>query len=331
MRAIQLVPLALAALLAGCGDAGKVKDSKMKGWPQYTIGQLLDKRQVCNSTKWHSFKDKRDRKIVEYVCDYAPAKAYLEKTTAEMLESFERSRLSNEEHEANMIVQMRQDLEKGIESHNAVLAGHEALQRGEYEPLQIALRDRQVLATVRSCSDLNPEAFGGNEMRGYAQRLSAGCTLRGGAVDVADMAGALETIIKIRQRELKNSVEDIPRQISISESKVQMLRNGLDERLAQVERATKETEHRLSDKRWLKARLEAFEGVKEISQWTIVDGEPTYVGSRVDVLFKNQPVEVPVQASFVFDQAADDPAGMSPLYERLLKQMLNEFKDPVAK
>lgn len=325
MRMYSLVPLALVAVLAGCGDAGKVKDSKMKGWPQYTIGQLLDKRQVCSSTKWHTFTDKRDRKIVEYVCDYAPAKPYLQKLTDETLEDFERTRLNSEEFETNMLIKVRQDLEKGIEAHKEMLARNEALERGEYEPLRIAQRDRELVSAIRSCSEVKVEAFSGNEVRSSAQSVSFVCQ-RDGRAELSDLAYTAEHMVKVMQGRYKGNLEDIPRQMSISESNLQMLRTALDDRLAQAEKAAKEPEYRGDDKKRLKERLAAFEGVKEISQWTIVDGEPTYIGSRVDMLFKNQPVEVPVQASFVFDQAADDPAGMSPLYEYLIKQMLSEFK-----
>jgi len=327
MRVFRFVPLALAVLLTGClgGDVGRVKDSKLKGWPQYTVGQLLDKRQVCSSTKWHSFTDKRDRKIVEYVCEYAPAKAYLEKITEEKLESFERSRVSKQEHQTNMLIQKRQALEKAIESHNEVLATKEALQRGEYEPLRIAQRDHQLANAIQSCAEVSVDAFGSNEMRTSATSVVASCNSKSGINTLGDLVYTANWRLKVMEQRYKGSIENMPRQISNSESQVRVLRTDLDEELQRAEKEAQAPEYRADDKKWLRDRLAAFEGVKEISQWTMIDGEPTYLGSRVDAVFENQPVEVPVDALFVFNQAADDPAGLTPLYEYLLQRMFAEF------
>ncbi|MFI8614325.1 hypothetical protein ACIGHN_02335 [Acidovorax sp. NPDC077693] len=58
----------------------------MKGWPDFTVGQLLDKRKACSSTEWKSFTDTRDRKVVEYQCTYSPGGKYMQERSAEAIE-----------------------------------------------------------------------------------------------------------------------------------------------------------------------------------------------------------------------------------------------------
>lgn len=94
MRVFRLVPLALTVLLTGCfgGDVARVKDSKLKGWPQFKIGQLLDKRQACSSIKWEAFTDDRDRKIVQYTCENKLVLAHISGLHEKDVESQERSK-----------------------------------------------------------------------------------------------------------------------------------------------------------------------------------------------------------------------------------------------
>jgi hypothetical protein len=71
-------------MLTGCfaGDVSVVKDSRTTGWPQFTVGQLLDKRKACSSVEWKSFKDSRGRSVVQYTCESAAGAVYLQSVHA---------------------------------------------------------------------------------------------------------------------------------------------------------------------------------------------------------------------------------------------------------
>ena len=333
MRVFRFVPLAFAALLTGClgGDVGRVKDSKLKGWPQYTVGQLLDKRQVCSSTKWHSFTDKRDRKIVEYVCEYAPAKAYLQESTEKWLVEIQRGREFYAAKEKTSLEDKRKKLDEAIAFHEGKLAIEGDPEKNGSQAVRILENDREIMSSIRSCTDIDPTAFGNHLVQSEAKRLVQGCTPRESASTLASLSFFIQDRIKVAQRLHENTMRDIPRSIMNSETQVRVLKQDLEESLAKSEKSARGPDPDDQRKRWLQARLTAFQGVKETSQWTVLDGEPTYLGSRVDAVFENQPIEVPVDASFVFNQAADDPAGLTPLYEYLLQRMFAEFKVPSEK
>ena len=333
MRVFRFVPLALAVLLTGClgGDVSRVKDSKLKGWPQYTVGQLLDKRQVCSSTKWHSFTDKRDRKIVEYVCDYAPAKAYLQESTEKSLVAIQRDREFYAANEKTSLEDKRKKLDEAIAFHEQQLAKKELLEQDGSQAIQLAERDFEIMRSVKSCAGINPEALGDKKIQARAILIASDCTPRTEQLIVQELAGYIKGQIGDRRREKEKALNDSLRYVTHGETQVRVLKQDLEESLAKSEKSARGPDSDVPRELRLQARLTAFQGVREVSQWTLIDGEPTYLGSRVDVLFENQPIEVPVDALFVFNQAADDPAGLTPLYEYLLQRMFAEFKAPSEK
>lgn len=77
-----------SGIFVGCtgSDVSIVQESRMKGWPDYTIGQMLDKRKACSKTDWKSFKDDRDRVIVEYTCVHGPGTQYVQKLNEREIE-----------------------------------------------------------------------------------------------------------------------------------------------------------------------------------------------------------------------------------------------------
>lgn len=58
-------------LLSGCGDNAieTVKDSHLDIDPSLSISQALDHRKICETTSWESFKDQKERNIVQYKCE----------------------------------------------------------------------------------------------------------------------------------------------------------------------------------------------------------------------------------------------------------------------
>lgn len=52
--------------------------------------------------------------------------------------------------------------------------------------------------------------------------------------------------------------------------------------------------------------LKQYKGMREISQWSIVNGEPVYVGSAVELQAGSATISQPVLASFVINEARDN-------------------------
>lgn len=82
-----------SGLLSGCkgSDVSIVKEARMKGWPDYTIGQMLDKRKACTTTDWKSFKDDRGRVIVEYTCVHEPGTKYIQELNIKLIKEAKES------------------------------------------------------------------------------------------------------------------------------------------------------------------------------------------------------------------------------------------------
>ncbi|MFQ0994288.1 hypothetical protein ACGH6Q_04550 [Gilliamella sp. BG2] len=72
MKKITIVLSVL--ILTACGDSSQVKQVKDYVYDNVdstlTVGNALDNRNICNKTKWDSYKDERDRNIVEYTCEF---------------------------------------------------------------------------------------------------------------------------------------------------------------------------------------------------------------------------------------------------------------------
>ncbi|MEY0234787.1 hypothetical protein [Providencia manganoxydans] len=62
-------------LLAGCGDSpiDEVKKQHFDNFNNYTIGQILDNRGVCNSIQW---KENTETKTVQYTCNLKKGKTH---------------------------------------------------------------------------------------------------------------------------------------------------------------------------------------------------------------------------------------------------------------
>lgn len=327
-----LILSSVSILLCGCigGDVSSVKKSKIEGWPQYTVGQLLEKRQACSSVNWRSFSDSRNRKVVEYVCEYAPAKVFLQKVTDEQLEYYAREKLANEEYETGALVQKRKALEEAMTSHQELLAKKEDLEKNGTKSLREAMRQREIARATGSCAKIDPAEFTHQDVHYHAKAALAACGTRDQASKVSQFMSTIDWLVRTQEETLKRHLEELPRDILNSESLLKDRQGELDELLAKTEKAANEPDLRAKDKQRLKMRLADLEGVKEISHWAIIDDEPTYIGSQVHALFIDQTIEAPVPASFVFKQAADNPEGMSPLYEFLLREMFGKFKERSA-
>lgn len=84
---------------AGCTDSdiSLIKDGRLNDFPEFTIGQAFDSRNVCESTHWRTFVDDRKRTVVEYQCALKDATGYYVEETQKQLDSaiLEKERIKN--------------------------------------------------------------------------------------------------------------------------------------------------------------------------------------------------------------------------------------------
>lgn len=262
-------------------------------------------------------------------CDYAPARAYLEKVTQEELDKIEKNKHVRAENDKAQLESKRRSYEEAVAKHNELLASQEDFAAKGSPVMQALTKDRATFSSLTSCSSITPEAFVSDDVQSKARQVVGECDRPNPRIaPLQILGGYIEYRLKGYERAHLHQVQDLPRQVSNSEANVRMYKEDFERLQASIDSGEWSGEKNDADnQRWLSARLAAFQGVKELSQWVIVDGEPNYLGSRVDVLFEGQPVKVPVEATFVFKQAEDNAARLTPLYEYALKQMFGQFKD----
>lgn len=243
MRKLSVVFVACAALLTGCSgsDVSRVKDSRMKSWPDFTVGQLLGKRKACSSTEWKSFKDTRDRTVVEYTCAYEPGKRFMQERSAQAV---------SEEAAKPAKLQESQAFYLGLEQKQI-----------EHERAQLAETIERGLPT-----EANQQA-------------------------VARAEAAYE---KKKKDQAERAAQEAERQTK---------------RLAVYER-----------------RAANFREVLEITQWAIQDGEPIYLGSKIQASFSDREIDWPVNHIFVFEQASQNSPELTESYRVYLGQMLDQYQ-----
>lgn len=292
----------------------------MKGWPEFTIGQLLDNRQACAKTEWKSFTDTRDRKVVEYSCDHAAGKTYLQAEQVEDVEHAQKNweiSLANEEssaandqervakaqEEVRKLLDSIPDLEKSIESLRA---------------------DASLLPNL-SCHDFNLSQFSDPQMirhlevsmKRACERNSDAGGVKSNAIFLARtwLSGRMEALDRRKSYDLESATAGVKKLQEYAEKNQSNREEWAPGKLA---------EHEAHMAR-LQRRGDNFQGVKEISQWVVQDKEAVYLGSRVDIVFSDGTIEQPVKADFVFDDAAKNSGKLSSLYQYLLRQMWSQY------
>ncbi len=65
----SIVSLILACLLYGCNsEVDAIRNGRLEAYPEYTVGQAFDNRDMCESTDWATTEDERGRVIIRYTC-----------------------------------------------------------------------------------------------------------------------------------------------------------------------------------------------------------------------------------------------------------------------
>ena len=322
MRNSSVLYLACAAMLSGCfvGDVSTVKESRMKGWPEFTVGQMLDKRQACTSTDWESFKDSRDRKIVQYTCVHGPGKEYLLGLNAKSLETEKERPQKDVDSDAESQARNK----KALDEAYAKISRHEESIVEMQTILDNRKSDWERLQTVNAsnCASLDYTQFKDPQVIKFFERLAERCA--NGAVEAR---GFTNEFLGTKERVsgwLKNMMSSVSDSLSRAQGPIA---EGLKQDIVLIEQhqakqqkqRESDAEGRESDRQARMAlyelRASNFKEVREVSQWTVQDGTPVYLGSQVQLVFTDRTFDQKVDATFVFDHASRNEAGMTQLYE----------------
>lgn len=323
-----VLSLACAAMLTGCfaGDVSVVKDSRITGWPQFTVGQLLDKRKACSSVDWKSFKDSRGRSVVEYTCESAAGAAYLQSLQTMAVESAQKSLDGASQHDAAFaeIDKQRTSLAQEISKDQTdELANRQAL---------IASLQRDITRiqgiTLASCREVDASSFS-RALSGFIQSFQQGCAKAIKENEPRDLEIDKNELIRAARAQISNqesAIENLKTQIDMTQSQAkQQATRAEDNKLAREKAAIKQRNEAQGELAALERHWAGFKGVREVSQWVMQDKEPVYLGSRIDLVLTDKTVEVPVTARLVFDQASKEGSGLTSAYEFALREAWNRY------
>lgn len=323
-----VMSLACAAMLTGCfaGDVSVVKDSRITGWPQFTVGQLLDKRKACSSVDWKSFKDARGRSVVEYTCESAAGAAYLQSLQTMAVESAQKSLDGASQHDAAFaeIDKQRTSLAQEISKDQTdELANRQAL---------IASLQRDITRiqgiTLASCREVDASSFS-RALSGFIQSFQRGCAKAIKENEPRDLEIDKNELIRAARMQISNqesAIESLKTQIDMAQSRSeQQVTRAEDNKLAREQAAIKQRNEAQRELAALERHWAGFKGVREVSQWVMQDKEPVYLASRIDLVLTDKTIEVPVTARLVFDQAAKDGEVLTSAYEFALREAWNRY------
>ena len=244
----------------------------MKGWPDFTVGQLLNKREACSKIEWESFKDTRDRKIVQYTCENQRIRNSFKRVTDEDVS--------------------RENMYKGL----LIESAQKDLEQAESYVASVAERlkeDRAAVALLES----------------------------GQGVDQSTH----ESKLRYRREYLLQTEEDVGTAAeNLAKAKAQMESAPNDPRMGKFDANIEE----------FNLKLASLKSVREVSQWTIQDGKPVYLGSKIEIEFPDKTKEELVKAEYIFDQAAKDGdanASLHGFYTMQYTALWRSYQLPSAK
>lgn len=320
--------LTCAVMLTGCfgGDVSIVKESRLQGWPQFTVGQLLDKRKACSSIEWKSFKDTRDRQVVEYTCEVAAGKDFLQRLASSYIEET-RAKLQSDyydeseyaERDTRVLGTARENLQFQVEEIDNRQASIVELQSD-------VTRIKQV--TLSTCQDVDVSKFS-RKLSAHMQSFKSECVQAVRNNDQSHLEIFKREIVKVAE----NSILSHEYEIRDLKIKIEHQTLDIEKKLAYYEEQKNiRKEHEIKRHNEAQAKLialerhwQGFKTVQEVSQWVIQDKEPVYLASRIDLMLADKTIEQPVVARVVFDQASKDESGLTSAYESILRDMWNQY------
>ena len=82
-----LAGISLAALTGCSSEIDVIREGRLELLPEYTVGQALESRKLCDSTDWTIIEDERGRDIVRYTCEFKDIEKNYRDTANEMIDA----------------------------------------------------------------------------------------------------------------------------------------------------------------------------------------------------------------------------------------------------
>jgi len=333
----------------------------MKGWPEFTIGQLLDKRKACSSNEWESFTDTHGRKIVQYTCTNQVAMQFVHALYNHAIDDkrhMQQSFLKRAEQDLNNAQESLQRAQADYEKQGALVAQMGNNDSGDKE---ILLGDFALIQNLRqeSCGKTDKRNFRVPRVIEILEKMDTVCqqihrrmeacpdTLKKNKVEweVCILSNRFTkatpaSVVGNAISEVKQLVDQAEKAEGRSNQRLDDARFSLGKREEWVKRAEGALEEarsaleaapssnaikelEVSIERHKKG-LEDFKEIRETMQWAIQDGQAVYVGAKIDLIDASGNFEMPLEAEYVFSHAAKDSDSfeeMRPAYLTLIRRM----------
>lgn len=324
---------ALVVLLAGCtsSEIKIVKESHLVDYPNYLVGQAFDNRHACASIDWKSFKDDRERTVVEYTCQYKFATEFYTGLVSELVreksEWFKVAKSAaemgvTEPKEKAARYQGKLDELKAQPAMPAWLSFIE-IQTAELEKLQ-AVKSFRTYLSAKEQWQVNHE-----ELRIRAEKCAAAndeiCqpfnnTLAVTIQGIAKSIGPQSRFYYERQAESENQAR---------ESKLQQYASWIESANEEFQKASAAEEGLISKAvndrdeavKKYQNRLESFQSVNEKIQWVVIDGQPKLAGIFVVMKSKDGEFQRPASSQIVLAEIYRNSVDTSGLHKYLLKEL----------
>jgi transcription-repair coupling factor (superfamily II helicase) len=97
MHILRIALLASFTLLIhGCSsEIDSIREGRLQDFPEYTVSQALDHRDMCQDTDWSTLTDDRGRKIVRYKCEMNDIEKYYYDLATELITKAEDKSIQN--------------------------------------------------------------------------------------------------------------------------------------------------------------------------------------------------------------------------------------------
>ena len=303
-------------LLIGCFGAGDIEVVKNAVWnamPDTTIGKALDSRVLCQTTHWRVFDDERGRRIVEYACEYQGVQEYLSSEAQRVVSLYDKEVQGNLALQNEMLKRAQANVQS-LRNGKAEMHTRHAQWAAEDEERSRAIQnDLQALESMRDCRAFQPELLQtkgiGTQLKFEAKRC--GRYNRASDDPYVQQWGSLVRQLQGDLQRLVRSVDVRREQMAERDSaiaKAEAELAALDEQKSQKAQEVQEKGAAAQAEFQSKAsqQLKQYKGMREISQWSIVNGEPVYVGSAVELQAGAATISQPVLASFIINEARDN-------------------------
>ena len=312
----RLMLICAPVLLGGCFGAGNidiVKNSVWTAMPDTTIGKALDSRVSCTSPHWREFDDERGRRIVEYSCEFQGVQEYLSIETQRVVGLYEQE-VQGTLTLLNATLQRAQAKVHGLRDGKAEMLSRHAQWAAEDEERSKTIQnDLKTLESMRDCPAFQPDLLQtkgiGTQLKFEAKR----CGRYSRASDdpyvqkwgslVQQLQGDLQRLarsVDVRREQIAERDDAIAR----AEAELAILDQEKAQKATAVQDKGASAQAELQNK--ASAHLKNYKSLREITQWSIVNGEPVHVGSAVELQAGAITLTEPMPVSFVINDTRDE-------------------------